>query len=54
MVLFLAGLQAIPEHLYDAAKVDGAGALPIFRHMVADNLRLRADAAALDATRSLV
>ena len=24
MVLFLAGLQNIPEHLYDAAKVDGA------------------------------
>ena len=25
MVLFLAGLQNIPQHLYDAAKVDGAG-----------------------------
>jgi len=25
MVLFLAGLQNVPEHLYDAAKVDGAG-----------------------------
>ena len=24
MVIFLAGLQAIPQHLYDAAKVDGA------------------------------
>jgi ABC-type sugar transport system permease subunit len=24
MVIFLAGLQGIPEHLYDAAKVDGA------------------------------
>ena len=27
MVLFLAGLQNIPEHLYDAAKVDGAGSV---------------------------
>jgi multiple sugar transport system permease protein len=26
MVIFLAGLQGIPEHLYDAAKVDGATA----------------------------
>ncbi|MFN4153883.1 MAG: carbohydrate ABC transporter permease [Paracoccaceae bacterium] len=26
MVLFLAGLAAIPQHLYDAAEVDGAGA----------------------------
>jgi multiple sugar transport system permease protein len=26
MVLFLAGLQNVPEHLYDAAKVDGANA----------------------------
>jgi multiple sugar transport system permease protein len=26
MVIFLAGLQSIPEHLYDAAKVDGATA----------------------------
>ncbi|MEQ8401568.1 MAG: sugar ABC transporter permease [Roseitalea porphyridii] len=25
MVLFLAGLAAIPQHLYDAAEVDGAG-----------------------------
>ena len=27
MVIYLAGLQAIPEELYEAAKVDGAGAL---------------------------
>jgi len=31
MVLFLAGLQNIPEHLYDAAKVDGAGPWRRFR-----------------------
>ena len=27
MVIFLAGLQAIPQHLYEAATLDGAGAL---------------------------
>jgi multiple sugar transport system permease protein len=26
MIVFLAGLGAIPEHLYEAAKIDGAGA----------------------------
>lgn len=33
MVLYLAGLQGIPEHLYDAAKVDGAGAWQRFLHV---------------------
>src|SRR5258708_9904933 len=33
MVLFLAGLQGIPEHLYDAAKIDGAGSWARFRHV---------------------
>jgi multiple sugar transport system permease protein len=32
-VLFLAGLQAIPPELYDAAKVDGAGLWPRLRHI---------------------
>jgi len=30
MLVFLAGLQNIPEHLYEAAKLDGAGALQTF------------------------
>jgi len=30
MVIFLAGLQAIPQDLYEAAKIDGAGAWRIF------------------------
>lgn len=33
MVIYLAGLQAIPPELYDAAKVDGAGALQRFRYV---------------------
>jgi multiple sugar transport system permease protein len=39
MVLFLAGLQNIPEHLYDAAKVDGAGTIAIFRNITIPGLR---------------
>jgi multiple sugar transport system permease protein len=33
MVLFLAGLQAIPRDLYEAASVDGANAWSQFRHV---------------------
>jgi multiple sugar transport system permease protein len=33
MVIMLAGLQGIPEHLYEAAKIDGAGSLRLFRHI---------------------
>ncbi len=33
MVIFLAGLQGIPQHLYDAAKVDGATAWRRFLHV---------------------
>lgn len=33
MVIFLAGLQTIPTHLYDAAKVDGATAWQRFLHI---------------------
>ena len=31
MVLFIAGLQAIPESLYEAARIDGAGPVQLFR-----------------------
>jgi multiple sugar transport system permease protein len=31
MVIYLAGLQGIPEHLYEAATIDGAGAWQRFR-----------------------
>lgn len=33
MVIYLAGLQDIPEELYDAAKIDGAGSWQIFRRI---------------------
>jgi multiple sugar transport system permease protein len=33
MVIFLAGLQSIPEEFYDAAKVDGANPLQRLRHV---------------------
>lgn len=38
-VVFLAALQAIPRDLYDAARVDGAGAWRIFRHVTLPGLR---------------
>jgi len=33
MVIFLAGLQGIPAHLYEAAAIDGANAWTRFRHI---------------------
>lgn len=30
MIIFLAGLQGVPEELYEAAKLDGAGAIKVF------------------------
>lgn len=33
MILFLAGLQGISESYYEAAEIDGAGALSKFRHI---------------------
>ena len=33
MIIFIAGLQAIPEELYEAARIDGAGAWRQFRHI---------------------
>lgn len=33
MLVFIAGLQNIPEQLYEAAKIDGAGLLGTFRHI---------------------
>jgi multiple sugar transport system permease protein len=33
LVIFLAGLQGVPAHLYEAAQVDGAGRWHQFRHV---------------------
>ncbi|MDQ6888631.1 MAG: sugar ABC transporter permease [Gemmatimonadota bacterium] len=33
MLIFIAGLQAIPEELYEAANLDGAGPISRFRHV---------------------
>ncbi|NJN81962.1 MAG: sugar ABC transporter permease [Caldilineaceae bacterium] len=38
VVIYLAGLQAIPPELYEAAVVDGAGALSRFRHVTLPGL----------------
>lgn len=32
-ILYLAGLQAIPEELYDAVRVDGGGTVAVLRHV---------------------
>jgi multiple sugar transport system permease protein len=39
MLLFLAGLQTIPNQLYEAAKIDGAAAWQRFRHVTIPGLR---------------
>ena len=39
MVIFLGGLQAIPQELYEAAKLDGAGPLGILRNVTLPLLR---------------
>ena len=39
MVIFLAGLQAIPADYYDAAKIDGAGSWASFWHITLPLLR---------------
>jgi ABC-type sugar transport system permease subunit len=38
VVIYLAGLQGIPRELYDAARVDGAGAWDRFRHVTLPGL----------------
>ncbi len=47
MLIILAGLQQIPENLYEAAKVDGATSIQRFRHVTLPNLKLVLVVAAL-------
>ena len=39
MLILLAGLQAIPEELYEAARIDGAGRMATFLHVTLPQLR---------------
>ncbi len=39
MVIFLAGLQSIPEALYESARIDGANAWQMFLHVTLPGLR---------------
>lgn len=39
LILFLAGLQEIPDHLYEAAKIDGAGPWSLFKDITLPGLR---------------
>ncbi len=39
MLIFLAGLQALPKELYEAAAIDGAGAMRRFRHITLPLMR---------------
>jgi multiple sugar transport system permease protein len=39
MLIFLAGLQALPRELYEAAAIDGAGAFRRFRHITLPLMR---------------
>jgi len=34
MMIFISGLQTIPEELYEAAKIDGASSWQVFRNVV--------------------
>ncbi|WP_448103101.1 carbohydrate ABC transporter permease [Luteibacter jiangsuensis] len=39
MIIFMAGLQAIPVDLYEAARIDGASAMAQFRHITLPMLK---------------
>lgn len=39
MLIWISGLSAIPQEIYDAARVDGAGAFRLVWHMTLPNLR---------------
>ena len=38
-VLYLAALQGVPQELYEAAEIDGAGRIQMFRHLILPMLR---------------
>lgn len=50
VILFVAGIQKIDEHLYEAAKIDGAGAVRQFWHITLPDLRFEVVVALIMAT----
>lgn len=38
-IVCLSGLRAIPQELYEAARIDGAGRMAVFRHITAPLMR---------------
>lgn len=38
MLILLAGLQTLPDELLDAARIDGAGSVAVFRHLIIPHL----------------
>ena len=51
MVIFMAGLESIPEEIYEAARVDGATGVRVLRHITLPLLRRTA---AISATLSII
>ncbi len=51
MVLFMAGIAAIPEELYEAARLDGASELQVCRHIVIPGIK---PTIAVSATLSII
>jgi raffinose/stachyose/melibiose transport system permease protein len=47
MVLFISGVQKIPQSLYDAVRVDGAGAIREFAHVILPAIRREIAVAAM-------
>jgi len=50
VILFVSGIQKIDEHLYEAAKIDGAGAFRQFWHVTLPDLRFEMVVALIMAT----
>lgn len=38
VIMLLAGLQGVPDELVESARIDGAGPLPVFRHVILPTL----------------
>jgi inositol-phosphate transport system permease protein len=54
MIIFTSAIRSIPEHLFHAARTDGAGALAIVRHIVFPALRWPVSYMTIHQTLSLL